>query len=247
MWLVSLFALSASTAGAAAIVTVNASDFAPATNVSSAIEGVTLTRLQHGTDGSGGYNPIRQDVSTVDCSPRCAPESGATSFGGFGNILFYDICFRFGAPGACGDGFIALEIAFDSPVDYFQMTGGWFSDGPMLIAYDSDDNMLSPLPSSLGTCMTQWSPGQDVGTCDWVHWGDISTAYYTSMSFQMDSRAISRVIVGGFSSAFEIQQFSYSIPEPGTLLLLGSGLAFLGFTRRRSRQASLGHRVFQAN
>jgi len=211
-------------AQALVIQTIDPDDYAQGTNLTNAVPGVTISRLTQPSGGFGsGYSPTRTDVLATPIFHQLSAE-GSLGFGADTiGIQEYDSCYRFGM--GCSQEFSLIEFLFDSPVDFFSANFTWFSDGPGILAYDADGNRLALCGHPFGATVGA-SPCGGFN----VYSNDTS---YSTLSLTFDSRRISRVLAGSWVGNASVTQVSYSVPEPGTLALLGLGLAGLGLSRRR--------------
>ena len=108
-----------------------------------------------------------------------------------------------------------------------------------------------------GTCTTldagttYWIVDQETVAADTAYWmwnitGDVGTWYYNYADSATGpwSTATSTLANGNTFGAFDVTGTASPIPEPGTVLLLGSGLLLVGFleARRRAWLANHGDR-----
>jgi hypothetical protein len=230
------------TAHAQFVTTLDPIFFAPGTNISNALPGVTLSAMSLVPDGTNGqgvplygpsYAPVYADGDFF--SPQSSPStsSAASWGGGFFNLAsFADSCFQTCFPNVGQNFGTALLISFNKPVDMvdaLQIDNP--QDGAFIQAFDSSHQLV-------GYCLPAFGP-QAIGnygcysvlgnTC-----GDtVSCPLLTSIS----APQISEVLVGGYNMADEIRgiQFAAAAPEidtasaaSGLTLLLGGLLVLRG-------------------
>jgi hypothetical protein len=230
------------TAHAQVVTTLDPIFFAPGTNISNALPGVTLSAMSLVTEGTNAlgvplygpsYAPVYADGDFF--SPQSSPStSGATSWGGgfynFSSVA--DSCFQTCYPNVGQNFGTALLISFNKPVDMvdaLQIDNP--QDGAFIQAFNGSNQLV-------GYCLPAFGP-QPIGnygcysvlsnTC-----GDtVSCPLLTSIS----APDISEVLVGGYNMADQIRgiQFAVAAPEidaasaaSGLTLLLGGLLVLRG-------------------
>lgn len=216
----------------AALVTIDPDGYAPGTNLSNLIPGVTLSTFSSPGNGSFAFADVfsAEDSACVSGVGDCKAVTGTKVFsnnasGNYGpNQAWFDSptsyrCFQRVPSGSCsGDDFRALLITFDNPTNYVDISGVFTSDWPLLIALDSARNLIS------------FGSEEGIGMM-----GGIAASRYTSSLAN-----ISYVLAAGWSAgshldALHFDDMNYSVPEPGTALLFG--LALIGFAlTQRSRR-----------
>jgi PEP-CTERM motif-containing protein len=178
--------------------------------------GVTLRRLEQ-LPGTPTYAPVVTPAGL----------GGVYRDLGFG----YEGCYNNGVPRAepsvaCSwFTWSLLEVSFDAPTDYVQMVGTWLSDAPAMRAYGSDGSLIT--------------------SCNWVNTADCTAESVilpgadrigqTTQTITRAERDITRVVYGGWFGNTTARQLSYRVPEPGTLMLIGIGMASAVLQRRRKK------------
>jgi PEP-CTERM motif-containing protein len=208
--------LVSSVPASADIITISSESFAPGVDISHALDGVTLQRITQQT-GVSTYAPIASPVitsGTLWYGPLDVTIGGFSL--GYDN---YESCYNNGTLSCLQGAFHALELIFDAPTSYVSIVGDFGNDAPAMLAYDSDGSLIAGCgPAVSGSrfgCVqtfTSFGPGQ--------HEHDTRS----TLSITSAQGNIARVVWGSFAGAAFAHQISYSVPEPGTLLLLGIGM-----------------------
>ncbi|HEX7116714.1 MAG TPA: PEP-CTERM sorting domain-containing protein [Steroidobacter sp.] len=116
----------------ATIITVDAGDYAPGTDVSHLLPGLTLTSF-HQSSGNVPFSPTAQPVLIGELE-------GLPTFGGFhGDVRFAAGCYL---NGFCSQPFSFLQLDFEFDTDYVRVTSVRQSVPAGLIAFDRAGNIV---------------------------------------------------------------------------------------------------------
>jgi hypothetical protein len=220
-YLAAIAALFAATSSHAILVTLDADDFAPGTNVSNLLDGVAIRRVSR-TPGSTLYGDV--NVTACSSSNYCGSYDGLHQFGGnFWEPFEAGRCVAFNQ--GCGgfyQSFNALEIALAAPTDYVSMQTHMLSDAPGVAVLTSEGTLFNCMPplSSQG--------------CSWTRGPELSDGFFWTVEITVPEKSIERVWFGAPSGASRVGQITVNVPEPATLALFAAALLGFGFTSRRS-------------
>jgi hypothetical protein len=142
------------------------------------------------------------------------------TFGNFGlNFFSYERCYR-GSVLSCLNGFFqgALELSFDAPTNYVSIVGDFGNDAPAVLAYGSDGSLITACGPGYG------SRPDCVETFSLFGPGPYQHDARSTLSITREERDIARVVWGSFAGAAFANQITYTVAEPGTLLLVSIGL-----------------------
>ena len=245
---VAMLALVEAKHAAASMVTVDAGAYTPGTDISNVIPGVTLSALVNYTAFPGSVQVIGvSDVTTIACTATSSPNAPPPSCTP-GSSLFTPLSPPIGAPSGvrpffyedtsivscfqnqtllttCPQSSSLLKISFSNPTDFFQ--ANWQTDNDLtgVFAVNSAGQLVS-------YCLNPGTGCTQVQTSSIP--GGVKTGY---VGVQSSTDNIAAVYVGGWTSSTGVDSFTYdaavAVPEPGTLCLLGAGIAAIGFARRR--------------
>lgn len=233
----------------ATMMTIEPDDYAPGTNLSGAVEGVSLLSFSRFSDGSYSFAPVyaeSHDACTGDPF-NCSAVTGTNTFSPNASASSNDIysgsywgstwdsvrCFQLVGRGLCTgmdveDNFTDLLIAFDEPMSYVEISGVFYSDGIRLAAFDAGRNFLGS--------GTGWD---NIYNCFPYNFPCTSEFNSATTWIQRPTADISYVLAGsalGTWTVLDVLRFSRdgrSVPAPGPLGLFLFGLAALALRRRR--------------
>jgi hypothetical protein len=241
----------------AEIVTVDPANYATGTDISHAVDGVTLSSMSVPPEPSpGAYPPDGPQppaevgpIYSVTCTP-CIPElEGQSMFGHEptagtnGPLDFWSAndAAKYLEAAVSGDptnylengGWIVFRADFSDPTSFVQIVGGGGANGNFFQV-----DIWSSTNQHLGGCISAQTPTLLChSTVD-----PAGNGYEDpwSMSFTRDTNDISYITAGGASGGQLVGSLSFdrktaSVPEPGTLCLFAAGLFGLAFRRKATR------------
>ena len=214
--LLTVLTFGAATPARAEIIVIDPNAYAIGTSLSTLFPGLTMTHLPTGGDVSVG------GVSYA--GPAGGHSIGA---GWYSSADVYNECLTRGAGGAC-EPWNVLELVFAAPTDYVQMLGGWWSDQPLMYAYDAAGTLISQCGA--------YSGGIDCSTAMLLSGTGVNGSSVASLTIAREERDIARIVFGGQMGNAAALQVSYGVPEPATLGVLLVGLAGAGLARFRGRR-----------
>ena len=232
-----LLAALASGNAQASLITFDPDDYAAGTVVSHVNPHVDLSsfRLYHDTAGTPAFAPVYASHcygTTSDCAT-----TGTKVFGdGFGGVDQWGAlgdgirnatsCFRSlnGGTGSCENRFNVMLMTFATTTDFVQISGGyWAQDETYLYGFDESFNFVGSMTRVFD--YSNCTPGR-------MEYCKVTTSLNSAMG------GIRYVLAGGWSNGTSLDNLRFnSVPEPGTLALLGLGLAGVVAARRRKATA----------
>lgn len=244
-WLSAALLTVMGSAAHADLITIDPDDYAPGTDLSHVVEGVTLERLSQKGVGNRYTPTVSAIYAGVPCrtagatQPCTVAPTGDQMFAGSptssGGSAFFDAfyandCITNGqttrGTWGCVQGYNVLSAHFENGTSFVSIDGMWTSDMQYLYAYNAAGELVA---SCLGTsdCMTRAAAGG---------------SYFTGTSSVYRAEAdIAWIIAGGDNGVAGLDRLIFeapaSVPEPATLGLLLAGLAG-GLVTRRKKQAS---------
>lgn len=215
-----VFAVSA-TPAQAALITVNANDFALGTDISDLFPNLSMSLITQITTPDRTYNPrIDPVVIGSDYHSETANSLmlGSTSMAQeVIGCMTRSYASSFCVQGSWGT---VLELRFDAPVDFVQVGGAWLSDPPMMVAFNSAGEQISLCgPLDRGCAQT------------------VRDEFYNftgTTTIAREQGDIARVVYGSAIGRGAAVSVVYQVPEPATLSLLGLGAVGAFVRRRRS-------------
>jgi len=213
-----LFTGFASSARADLIV-VNANDYPLGTDLSAVFAGVSMSKLVQSAWGITGI-PVGATTAPV-YAISTYHDPTVLSFGGMADSIDgYLACTNNPSSWSCGQtGYSVLELRFDQPTDFVQLSGLFFSDAPSIMAFDTAGNQIAGF-------------GGFGNYVEAVTFGVLSNG--SSITLARNQRDVARVVYGGVQGVSTPTQVSYKVPEPTTLGFLAVGLLSAGLLRARS-------------
>lgn len=237
---IALLMLAGETANAA-LITIEPDDYAPGTDLSHIVAGVTLESLYQAGNSGNRWNPVVSPIY-AGTSYSHAP-TGDQMFAtqllptgyGLGDARYADGCHRITLPsgisGYCNQGFSVLSARFESGTSFVSLDGVWTADPVWLYAYNSAGELVASCfgpnePNNPG-CYTAGlvTPG----------WNNGTVSVYSAAS------DIAWIIASSDNGAGGVDRLVFespaSVPEPATFGMLLAGVAG-GFIARRKKRAS---------
>jgi hypothetical protein len=228
----------------AVLVTVDANDYAPGTDISHAGAGATISNYTNATGpSSSDVGPARFDPLTTGYLYPGAPAFAGRflSFSeGYG-------CLTGTWSGGCNEQFSLLHVGFDTLTDFVEIRAYKPQEDPVYFkAFAADGSILAacylpPTSFNQNAVPVVQSTSSIHGAVSSTPCGEAVGEDYFAARISLSSPSIAYVMFGGIASnwgAGFLQSISYetnetSVPEPSTLALMSAGFAGLFFSRRR--------------
>lgn len=206
----------------AALITIEADDYAVGTELTTLGDRAIIRRLSATGLGLPTYSPMftvaafTEQLGNRVISAERGPDSGP--------LPFSAACIL--GTGPCNTSVFgntpAIRFDFLDGTDFFQIDGETNSDPHGVWAYDVNGLLLATCVALQSGCSELLAPTGIFGP------------FSTRTTISRDSRDISTVIVLGLSGATRIDHAVYSVPEPITLSLLTAGLLGMLASRRKN-------------
>jgi hypothetical protein len=234
----------------AALITIEPDDYAPGTDLSHIVPGLTLESLYQASSSGNTYNPVVTPLyagipcngggwtncevaATGDQMFASSPTSGGWEY----LDAFYanDCISRGGSPAAgCVQGFSVVSAHFEGGTSFVSFDAIWKSDPLWIYAYNSAGQLVAscfgPNEPTNPSCYT--AGGFHPDNQNWLT---------GTMSVASAAGDIAWVIAGGDNGGSGVDRLVFespaSVPEPATLGMLLAGVAG-GFIAKRKKRAS---------
>lgn len=225
----------------AAIVDVNANNYAPGTDISNAAKGMTLTAIATSFPYPNDPSTVG-DVQTTLCvnaaSSGCI--DGSNFFTPAGSPLtaagagawYTDnpglTCIENGAT-SCPPGYSFLKVSLLNPTNYVQITGQSNADDIGLWAFNSDGQLI-------GSCTGFSNDGCFSQTFVSPYGHSSAFTSIETASFGSGTDDIATIYAAGYTSGQGVDSVTVnmvSVPEPGPLAILAGGLCAIVLTYRK--------------
>ena len=241
--------LSVTAPSHANLITIEPDDFAANENISYVMPGARLSAVSKLADGT----LVESAVIARQLDSSCIPSPGLPTCAATGQKLFgHDrpslsnshlwgevedaVAYFQGSPIDAPFFRTVLRVDFETPTNYVDVLGAfWNGDSVGMSAFNAAGQEVS-------RCILGGVPGAEPGDCRSVYSEDaigpsgVWGWYRTSVTSAMAD--ISFVLIGGAANYRQLDQIRFAIPEPGTSVLLGVGLAMLLVVQRRRRITS---------
>lgn len=221
----------------AAIITIDPATLAPGTDVSTAFPGVTLNLLRNDPAAGNNYSPIRSPVLVTPCAAEACTDWGETLALGTPviNGMVWSECHDAALNGlpsfSCSETWQVMEVVFNEAVTSLSIDSVWTIDPPSMVALDAVGNEVVSCMSG-GPGNPNPTAASPPGCLSWMQLGPFDTFRGTT-TLDTGGLGITSVYFASWAGFGSVSSLSYSVPEPGTLALLGLGLAGVFASRRR--------------
>jgi hypothetical protein len=236
-------ALVMATTANATLITIDPDGFDSGKNLTHAFPGVTIQYFSAYANTGVEFRDVlvTEDVGCNTPGGSCLAATGTKYFAGLtgtadsGSPSLFEaaLCFQNGdfcasaAPHWGGRGFNLLLVQFQHPTDFAQISGTWLNDHVMAYAFDSSFQQVADGGSNNVF---------DFNRCR----GDTNNDWCANtVSVQTSQQNISWLLAGSWAGIATVDDLKFnSVPEPGTLSLLGVTLLGLAISRRKRPRSS---------
>ena len=243
--LIGILLLQTTTASHAIPTTINANDYLVGTDISSAIDGVTIQNVYHADGAASVVSSAAVVGSTGTACHSCTRNEFNYSYSiPASNDLQSTVLHTLDDPIPSSNEFIGLSVSSDQSFQHFGYTAfSEHGDGLIGLMYGSGDEYLgwfysniSPEPNN-----TFCDPGTYPLCFDYEFSTDFSDdfIYYTGFgSLGVDSLngQVHQIVLASYGAGIYFDSITVEVPEPSTLLLLSLGLLTTGFWNRKPNQ-----------
>lgn len=219
--LVCLLVIFLSSAPAQALlITLEPDDYVLGTNVTNLFNGVSLhTYTSTSPRGSATLEPVYISNTSLSYIAPTGTQvfSGPSNAFNFGFVHEAALCWSATCP--TYQGFNALLVQFEAPVNYFEVAFGMLSDPGEIWAFGADRQPL-------GRC--EFQDGCSSGGSYTIMNPDWRTGITGTLQFSTAEPAIHSVLMAGDSGWVRLDRITYNtVPEPPGVILLAVGLLLL--------------------
>lgn len=226
--LTALLALSTTTH--AAWITLEPDEVEAGTNVSNYWDGVSLRAVHYQNGGIYTFAPIISDtvdngrVPTGSQAFRSVLDDDTWSWGNIGGASCVFTLRQ------CGPwSWNVMLLQFDEAVGDVSVLTNFGSDGLGVWLFDANYNLVGSCNQTFGYMSNPCYENMGATGTYGVNW---------QIAASSETRDVRYAVIGGLAVGGTVDAISYSVPEPGTLALLGVGLLGLAVRRRRVQDSA---------